>query len=111
MAGSLLILGAGYLGAAIASRALEAGDDVVLADNWFATERTQLSVLEPRGARVVTADLRDGDALRSLLVDEQPAKVVRESREVDPGRAPHRCGPVVHGRGAVSPTPRRWRSR
>ena len=39
MAGSLLILGAGYLGAAIAARALAAGDEVTLADNWFATER------------------------------------------------------------------------
>ena len=76
MAGSLLILGAGYLGAQIASRALDAGDDVVLADNWFATERTQVSVLEPRGARVVTADLRDRDQIHALLADEQPSKVM-----------------------------------
>lgn len=76
MAGSLLILGAGYLGAAIAARALDAGDDVVLADNWFATERTQLSVLEPRGASVVTADLRDPDAMRALVADAAPSKVL-----------------------------------
>src|SRR3712207_7907824 len=76
MAGSLLILGAGCLGAAIASRALDAGEDVVLADNWFATERTQVSVLEPRGARVVTADLRDGAQIHALLAAEQPAKVL-----------------------------------
>ena len=42
----LLILGAGYIGAALAERALDAGEDVVLADNWYATERAQLDGLE-----------------------------------------------------------------
>jgi nucleoside-diphosphate-sugar epimerase len=75
MPGSILILGAGYLGAAIAARALDAGQDVVLADNWYATERTQVSVLEPRGARVVTADIRSRPDLDALLAD-RPSKVL-----------------------------------
>ena len=65
MAGSLLILGAGYLGSAIAARALAAGDEVTLADNWFATKRAQAEAVQ--GARVVDADIRSDDDVRSLL--------------------------------------------
>jgi nucleoside-diphosphate-sugar epimerase len=75
MAGSLLILGAGYVGSAIAARALDAGTDVVLADNWHTPARGQLSVLEPRGARVETADIRSREDLDGLLADG-PDKVV-----------------------------------
>jgi nucleoside-diphosphate-sugar epimerase len=54
----LLVLGAGYLGAALARRALAAGDEVVLADNWHATRREQLAPLAAAGAVVVEADVR-----------------------------------------------------
>ena len=70
----LLVLGAGYLGAAVAARALDRGDAVTLADNWYATERSQLRGLEERGARVATADVRDADQLRALF-EERPARV------------------------------------
>jgi len=70
----LLVLGAGYLGAALADRALAAGEEVVLADNWYATRREQLAGLEERGARVVTADLRVREDVEGLLAD-RPARV------------------------------------
>ncbi len=70
----LLILGAGYIGAALAERALSQGEDVVLADNWYATERSQLAGLEGRGARVETADIRSGEDVDRLL-GERPARV------------------------------------
>jgi nucleoside-diphosphate-sugar epimerase len=54
----LLVLGAGYIGAKVAELALEQGDEVVLADNWYATRRGQLAPLEAVGARVETADGR-----------------------------------------------------
>ena len=41
----LLVLGAGYVGAALAGQALQAGEDVLLADNWYATRREQLVIL------------------------------------------------------------------
>ena len=52
----LLVLGAGYIGAKLAELALADGHEVVLADNWFATERSQVDAI---GARVETADIRE----------------------------------------------------
>jgi nucleoside-diphosphate-sugar epimerase len=71
----LLVLGAGYIGAALAELALTRGLGVVLADNWNATERRQLDGLERRGARVETADIRDREALDRLLAD-RPDRVI-----------------------------------
>jgi nucleoside-diphosphate-sugar epimerase len=64
---TLLVLGAGYIGAALAELALSEGDDVTLADNWYATDRSQLEQLERRGARIETADIRDREDLARLL--------------------------------------------
>ena len=75
MAGTLLILGAGYVGAAVAARALDAGQEVVLADNWHATGRDQLDGLEARGARVVTADIRSREDVDGLLA-ARPGRIV-----------------------------------
>ena len=71
----ILVLGAGYIGAAVAQRALADGEDVVLADNWYATDEEQLRPLEAAGAEVVTLDIREPDALRPLLA-HRPRKVV-----------------------------------
>jgi nucleoside-diphosphate-sugar epimerase len=63
----LLVLGAGYIGAKLAELALGRGEEVVLADNWYATRREQLAGLEGRGARVETADIRSRHDLERLL--------------------------------------------
>ena len=52
----LLVLGAGYIGAKLGELALADGHEVVLADNWFATDRSQLEGLR---ARVETVDIRE----------------------------------------------------
>jgi UDP-glucose 4-epimerase len=72
--GSLLILGAGYMGAALAEVALEQDHEVTLADNWYATERDRLGELEAEGARLVSADIRDRDDLDRLLA-QRPERV------------------------------------
>jgi nucleoside-diphosphate-sugar epimerase len=71
---TLLVLGAGYIGAALAELALSEGDEVTLADNWHATDRGQLDQLERRGARIETADIRDREDLARLL-SSGPARV------------------------------------
>jgi nucleoside-diphosphate-sugar epimerase len=63
----LLVLGAGYLGARTGELALAGGHEVVLADNWYATDRGQLAGLEAAGARVETADIRLRDDVDRLL--------------------------------------------
>jgi nucleoside-diphosphate-sugar epimerase len=68
----ILVLGAGYIGAKLGQLALARGDEVVLADNWYATDRAQLEPLETAGSRVETADIRED--LRPLL--EGPPDVV-----------------------------------
>ena len=55
----VLVLGAGYIGAKLGQLALDDGHEVVLADNWFATERSQLDGLAAAGARIETADIRE----------------------------------------------------
>jgi len=64
---SLLVLGAGYIGAALGARALEHGDSVTLGDNWHATRRAQLDGLQAAGARVETVEIRERPALDALL--------------------------------------------
>src|SRR4051794_1108887 len=71
----ILVLGAGYIGAAVARLALDRGAEVVLADNWMATAREQLDGLERAGARVETADVRDREAIDVLLAG-RPERVV-----------------------------------
>jgi UDP-glucose 4-epimerase len=70
----LLVLGAGYVGAALGALALDRGQELTLADNWYATERSQLNDLEARGGRVETADIRSADDLDRLLA-EKPERV------------------------------------
>jgi nucleoside-diphosphate-sugar epimerase len=71
----ILVLGAGYVGAALADQALAAGEEVVLADNWYATRREQLEGLERRGARVETADIRAREDVERLVA-LRPSRVV-----------------------------------
>jgi UDP-glucose 4-epimerase len=71
---SLLILGAGYVGAALAELALVEGHAVTLLDNWYATDRAQLERTAQLGARVCSGDVRDRSSLDPLLA-ERPDRV------------------------------------
>jgi UDP-glucuronate decarboxylase len=71
----ILVLGAGYLGARAGELALADGHEVVLADNWYATDRDQLAGLESRGARVETADIRRREDV-DRLVAEEPDRIL-----------------------------------
>jgi nucleoside-diphosphate-sugar epimerase len=62
----VLVLGAGYVGAEVGRQALARGDEVVLADNWYATDREQLTGLD---VRVETVDIRERGAVAPLLAE------------------------------------------
>ena len=59
-----LILGAGYIGARLAELATAQGREVVLGDNWYATDREQLDGLS---ARVETVDIRNPVDLAGVM--------------------------------------------
>ncbi len=64
----MLILGAGYIGAAVARRAKSCGWSVTMADNWHATEPRQVEAIRASGVHLRTVDIRhqrDLDALFS----------------------------------------------
>jgi UDP-glucuronate decarboxylase len=96
----VLVLGAGYLGARAGELALADGHEVVLADNWYATDREQLAGLESDGARVETADVRRpadivrllaGEPDRILLLAAQASRPLSE-REPDYTEATNATG-------------------
>jgi nucleoside-diphosphate-sugar epimerase len=60
---TLLVLGAGYIGAAVAELALARGEEVVLADNWRTTQRAQLDGLEGAEATNLTGARRVAEAV------------------------------------------------
>jgi nucleoside-diphosphate-sugar epimerase len=72
----LLVLGAGYIGAAAAEQALGAGEAVALADDWSTTDRWQVNGLEAEGASVHTVDIRNRAAVEELLADVRPDRVL-----------------------------------
>ena len=81
--GGLLIIGAGYIGGALAALALDEGRDVTLADNWSATDEAQAAPLAERGAEVVTADIsfpHDVDALLAGAPDRIVLLAAQASR-------------------------------
>ena len=74
----LLVLGAGYIGARLGELALAEGHDVVIADNWFATERSQVEAL---GARIESVDIRQPiDALLAERFDRVYLLAAQASR-------------------------------
>ena len=85
---SLLILGAGYVGAALAERALGEGHAVTLLDNWYATDRSQLGHLEQRGARIRSGDIRHRRSL-DLVLAERPDRVYLLAAQASRPRAEH----------------------
>ena len=72
----LLVLGAGYIGAAAAEQALRAGEAVALADDWSVTDRWQVNGLEEEGAAVHTVDIRSRAAVEELLAEVRPDRVL-----------------------------------
>jgi nucleoside-diphosphate-sugar epimerase len=72
----VLILGAGYIGAAAAEQALAAGEAVALADDWSATDRWQVNGLEADGASVHTVDIRNRAAVEELLDAVRPERIL-----------------------------------
>ena len=75
--------GAGFIGSNLVDALLERGDEVVVVDNLTTGKRANLDQALARGARLVEADIRDGQALRDLFEQESPQVVFHFAAQID----------------------------
>ncbi len=78
MAKILVTGGAGFIGSHLCERLLERGDDVTAVDNFndfYAPRIKRANAAQLEGARVVEADIRDAEAMRSLFSEGYDAIV------------------------------------
>jgi len=74
---SVLVLGAGYIGAALIASHLQSGDRVVAMDNGFATDWDAIGRLMDGGpAKLVRGDIRDAASVASVISNAWPVRVV-----------------------------------
>ena len=74
---TVLVLGAGYLGAALIAAHLQSGDRVVAMDNGFSTDWDAVERLMERGsATLVRGDIRDAASVASVVARAWPFQVV-----------------------------------
>lgn len=74
---TVLVLGAGYIGAALIAAHLQSGDRVVAMDNGFSTDWDAVERLMERGsATLVRGDIRDAASVASVVARSWPFQVV-----------------------------------
>lgn len=73
----MLVLGAGYIGAALIASHLHSGDRVVAMDNGFATDWDAIDRLTDRGpVTLIRGDIRDAASVASVVSHALPVRVV-----------------------------------
>jgi UDP-glucose 4-epimerase len=84
---TLVTGGAGFIGSNVADALLERGDDVTVLDNLSTGKRENLADAQSKGARLVEADLRDGDAVREVVEEAKPEVVFHLGAQIDVRRS------------------------
>src|SRR3954447_5798095 len=75
--------GAGFIGSNLVDALLERGDDVTVIDNLSTGRESNLEQALGNGARLERGDIRDGDAMRSLVGDVQPDVIFHLAAQID----------------------------
>jgi UDP-glucose 4-epimerase len=75
--------GAGFIGSNLVDALLERGDEVVIVDNLTTGKRNNVEQALANGARLVEADIRDGQALRDLFEEVRPDVVFHFAAQID----------------------------
>jgi UDP-glucose 4-epimerase len=75
--------GAGFIGSNVVDALLERGDEVVVVDDLSTGKRQNVELALGNGARVVEADIRDGQALRELFDEARPDVVFHLAAQID----------------------------
>src|SRR3954449_9282305 len=79
--------GAGFIGSNLVDALLERGDEVVIVDDLTTGKRANLEQALTNGARLVEADIRDGQALTDLFEAVQPKVVFHFAAQIDVRRS------------------------
>jgi UDP-glucose 4-epimerase len=75
--------GAGFIGSNLVDALLERGDEVVIVDNLTTGKRANVEQALANGARLVEADVRDGQALADLFEEVRPDVVFHFAAQID----------------------------
>jgi UDP-glucose 4-epimerase len=75
--------GAGFIGSNLVDALLERGDEVVIVDDLSTGKRENVEQALANGARLVEADIRDGQALIDLFDQERPEVVFHFAAQID----------------------------
>jgi UDP-glucose 4-epimerase len=75
--------GAGFIGSNLVDALLERGDEVVIVDDLSTGKRENIEHALAAGARLVEADIRDGQALIELFAQVQPEAVFHLAAQID----------------------------
>jgi UDP-glucose 4-epimerase len=84
---ALVTGGAGFIGSNVVDALLERGDDVTVIDNLSTGRRSNLESALADGARLVEADFRDPDAVRSIVEDAKPETIFHLGAQIDVRRS------------------------
>src|SRR3954470_24870070 len=80
---TLVTGGAGFIGSNLVDALLERGDEVTVIDNLSTGRESNLEQALGNGARLERADIRDGEAMRSLVGDVKPEVVFHLAAQID----------------------------
>jgi UDP-glucose 4-epimerase len=84
---TLVTGGAGFIGSNLVDALIERGDEVTVVDNLTTGKRENLEQALGGGAKLVEADMRDGDAMKDLAAQAQPEVVFHLGAQIDVRRS------------------------
>jgi UDP-glucose 4-epimerase len=84
---TLVTGGAGFIGSNVVDALIERGDEVTIVDNLSTGKRANLERALAAGAKLVEADMRDGEAMKDLAAQAQPEVVFHLGAQIDVRRS------------------------
>jgi UDP-glucose 4-epimerase len=84
---TLVTGGAGFIGSNLVDALIERGDEVTVVDNLTTGKRENIEQALGAGAKLVEADMRDGDAMKDLAAQAQPEVVFHLGAQIDVRRS------------------------
>jgi UDP-glucose 4-epimerase len=84
---TLVTGGAGFIGSNLVDALIERGDEVTVVDNLSTGKRDNLERALGAGAKLVEADMRDGQAMKDVAAQAQPEVVFHLGAQIDVRRS------------------------